>query len=132
VRRLDATPAPFGDGDPRFTGPVAGVHLAPDADPTLHVYAVSFAAGARTAWHAHDHGQLLICTAGAGQVGDRHGAIIALSPGTAVWTEPGEEHWHGAGPTQPMTHLAVQTAESGGDGATWAEPVPNADESGPR
>jgi quercetin dioxygenase-like cupin family protein len=41
----------------------------------------------------------------------------------AAWTEAGEHHWHGAGRDEPMSHIAVQTATPGGDGATWLEAV---------
>jgi len=131
MRTLDVSASPF-TGDPGFTGAVSGVHLARLADPTLHAYVVSFDPGARTAWHAHEHRQLLICTAGAGQVGNRRGDIRQLRPGVAVRTEPGEEHWHGATCIQPMTHVAVQTAAPGSDGSTWAEPVTASDQRGPR
>lgn len=122
MRKLDAGLAPFTE-DARFTGSVSGVHLAPDEDSRLHAYVVSFQPGGRTAWHAHDRGQLLICTAGVGYVANRSGEVIELRPGVAAWTDAGEHHWHGAGRDEPMIHIAVQTAAPGGDGATWLEAV---------
>jgi quercetin dioxygenase-like cupin family protein len=109
--------------DPRFTGEVAGVHLAPPEDPQLHSYVVRFEAGGRTAWHSHERGQLLICTEGFGYVGTRDGRVIELRPGVSAWTDPGEEHWHGAGPQSTMTHVAVQTETPGGESVRWLEPV---------
>lgn len=44
----------------------------------------------------------------------------------AVYTPPGEEHWHGATPTDYMEHLAM--LENGSDPATtttWLEHVTN-------
>ena len=122
MEELDAGLAAFG-ADPRFTGGVAGVHLAPDGDPLLHAYVVQFEPGARTAWHAHERGQLLICTTGEGYVGNRDGAVIELRPGVAMWTGPGEEHWHGAGPDGAMAHVAVQTETPGRNSVTWLEPA---------
>ena len=39
---------------------------------------------------------------------------------------PGEKHWHGASPTNSMTHIAMQEALEG-NYATWMEHVTDAD-----
>jgi quercetin dioxygenase-like cupin family protein len=122
VRQIDAPTAPFAN-DPRFTGQVSGLHLAPPEDPQLHAYVVRFDIGGRTAWHSHERGQLLICLDGFGYVGTRDGHVIELRPGVAAWTDPGEEHWHGAGLESAMTHVAVQTETAGIESARWSEPV---------
>ncbi|GGM36726.1 cupin domain-containing protein [Dactylosporangium sucinum] len=122
MRRIDATLTDL-PNDSRLTGSVSGLHLAPPEDPQLHAYVVSFDAGGRTAWHAHERGQLLICTDGFGYVGTRDGHLIELKSGVSVWTDPGEEHWHGAGPQSTMTHVAVQTETPGSDSVRWLEPV---------
>ncbi len=123
MRRLDLNPLPLVD-DPRFTGSVSGAHAGPPEDPVLHVFVVSFSPGGRTAWHSHPNGQLLICTQGRGWVATRDGATQELTPGSGVWTDRGEEHWHGAGADSPMTHVAVQTtAPDGQDAARWFEAV---------
>lgn len=123
MKAIDFTPQTFDAGDPRFAGTVSGIHHAPPSDDRLHAYLVSFEPGGRTAWHSHLRGQLIVCTAGRGRVVTRDGSELALHSGTAVWTEPGEDHWHGAAEDSAMTHLAVQTADPGGDGAQWNEPV---------
>jgi quercetin dioxygenase-like cupin family protein len=122
MRELDATLTVFGT-DPRFTGAVSGLHITPKEDPQLHAYVVHFEACGRTAWHAHERGQLLICTAGLGYVASRDGTVIELRPGVAAWTDAGEQHWHGAGPDEPMTHVAVQTETPGGDSVDWQQAV---------
>ena len=122
MRQIDAALAAF-QGDPRFTGAVSGLHIALEEDPQLHTYVVSFGAGGRTAWHSHERGQLLICTDGQGLVGTRDGRTVELRPGIAVWTDPGEEHWHGADLQCPMTHVAVQTETPGRESVVWKEPV---------
>jgi quercetin dioxygenase-like cupin family protein len=33
-----------------------------------------------------------------------------VHPGDVVWFPPSEKHWHGAGPTTAMTHIAIQEA----------------------
>lgn len=69
---------------------------------------VSFEAGARTAWHSHPLGQTLIVTAGVGRVQRWGTPAEEIRGGDVVWIPPGVKHWHGASPTQAMTHLAVQ------------------------
>jgi 4-carboxymuconolactone decarboxylase len=39
-----------------------------------------------------------------------------------VWIPPGEKHWHGATPTNAMTHIAVYEHVDG-SGADWMEEV---------
>ncbi|HCK17785.1 MAG TPA: cupin domain-containing protein, partial [Thalassospira sp.] len=43
-----------------------------------------------------------------------------------VWFEPGEKHWHGAGPETAMTHIAIQEKLNGSP-VDWLEPVTDAD-----
>ena len=69
--------------------------------------AVTFEPGARTAWHTHPLGQTLIVTAGCGRAQRWGGPVEELRPGDVVWIPPGEKHWHGAGKTTAMTHIAI-------------------------
>ncbi len=83
---------------------------------------VTFEPGARTAWHTHPLGQMLIVTAGCGWVQRKDGPIEEIRPGDAVWFEPGEKHWHGAVPSTAMTHIAI-TEELDGSAVEWMEKV---------
>jgi quercetin dioxygenase-like cupin family protein len=87
---------------------------------------VSFEPGARTNWHTHPLGQLLIVTEGRGCAQTEGGPLVELLPGDVVWFPAGERHWHGAAPDQSMTHIAVQAAL---DGRTvdWEDPVADQD-----
>jgi quercetin dioxygenase-like cupin family protein len=87
--------------------------------------AVTFEPGARTAWHTHPLGQLLIVTAGCGRVQREGGPVEEIRPGDVVRFEPGEKHWHGAAPTTAMTHIAIQEALDG-KAVDWMEPVSDA------
>ena len=51
------------------------------------------------------------------------GKVIVARPGPAVYTPPGEEHWHGATPDSFMVHIALYEGTEDGDGATWLEHV---------
>jgi quercetin dioxygenase-like cupin family protein len=83
---------------------------------------VTFAPGARTAWHTHPLGQTLIVTAGCGWAQREGGPVEEIRPGDVIWFAPGEKHWHGGASTSGMTHFAIQEAL---DGKTveWMEKV---------
>src|SRR5918999_511713 len=83
---------------------------------------VTFESGARTAWHTHPLGQTLIVTAGVGRAQTEGGRIEEIRPGDVVWFPPGVKHWHGAGPTTAMTHIAIQEALDG-KVVEWMEKV---------
>ena len=109
-----------------FTGHARRDPIYVAATPSrLAVGAVTFDPGARTVWHTHPVGQLLIITAGCGRVGAWGDPVKEVKTGDVVWFEPGEKHWHGAGATTGMTHIAIAEAE-GGSAVVWLEPVTDA------
>jgi quercetin dioxygenase-like cupin family protein len=107
-----------------FTGTVRidPLFLKPEEPARTTGAYVTFEPGARTAWHTHPLGQTLIVTAGNGLVQREGGPIETINPGDVVWFPPGEKHWHGAAPTTPMTHIAIQE-ELDGTSVDWLEHV---------
>ncbi|MCB0157510.1 MAG: cupin domain-containing protein [Caldilineaceae bacterium] len=106
-----------------FTGTVRIDPLFATAAPARTGGAsVTFEPGARTAWHTHPLGQTLIVISGLGWVQREGGPIEEIRPGDVVWFEPGEKHWHGATPTNAMTHFAIQEALDG-KAVEWLEHV---------
>jgi quercetin dioxygenase-like cupin family protein len=106
-----------------FTGVVRLDPLVDAAAPArVAAASVTFAPGARTAWHTHPLGQTLIVTAGCGWAQRWGGPIEEILPGDVVWFPPGEKHWHGATPTTSMTHLAIQE-KLDGQAVDWLEHV---------
>ena len=104
-----------------FTGSAwADVHMAAPEDG-FAVGEVFFEPCARTNWHSHPGGQLLIITAGEGFVGDEK-ETIAVRAGDAVWTPPNERHWHGASPNRFLLHTAVTHGVT-----AWEGPVSDAE-----
>jgi quercetin dioxygenase-like cupin family protein len=106
-----------------FTGSVRIEPLFQAKDPARAVGArVTFTPGARTAWHAHPLGQILIVTAGTGWVQEWGGQKEEIQEGDVVRIPPGQKHWHGATATTSMTHIAIQERL---DGKTveWMEQV---------
>jgi len=111
-------PADWFDGEV-WIQPVLGV----GDSPTQRSAVVSFAAGARTAWHTHPRGQIIFILSGLCNAQRYGGPIETLAAGDAAWFAPGEKHWHGAAPGRPMVHLAVQEANEHGEVVTWMEHV---------
>jgi quercetin dioxygenase-like cupin family protein len=106
-----------------FTGTVRVDPLYQAAPPSrARAGSVTFEPGARTNWHTHPLGQMLIITAGVGRVQSWGGAIQEVRAGDVVWFAPDEKHWHGASPTTAMTHIAMAEPLDGVT-ATWLEPV---------
>jgi quercetin dioxygenase-like cupin family protein len=122
-------PQPQTDQGPaeRFTGNVELTMLVVGEEPSrARLASVSFEAGAHTAWHKHVLGQYIHVTEGMAYVQERGGEVQILKPGETIYTEPGVEHWHGATPDSPMTHLVVWEAaapESNEPDITWLEHV---------
>jgi quercetin dioxygenase-like cupin family protein len=85
---------------------------------------VTFEPCARSDWHTHATGQLLIVTFGCGLVQSWGGPIEEIRVGDVVWAPPNEKHWHGATPTTAMTHLAIT------EGVDWLEKVSDEQYSG--
>lgn len=83
---------------------------------------VTFEPGARTAWHVHPGGQILIVTDGLGLVQQWGGPIEEIRPGDVVHIPAGVKHWHGASPGDAMTHLALTTPRDG-TAVEWMEAV---------
>jgi len=84
--------------------------------PDTLMASVSFPPGARTDWHHHERGQILIVTSGGGFAGTRAGETAALAAGDVVFFEPGEEHWHGAGADSYLVHTAISLGTT-----TWLD-----------
>ena len=91
---------------------------------------VTFQPGARTKWHIHPLGQLLLVTAGRAWVQIDGEPVRAFAPGEVVWTPPGAKHWHGATRSSSMTHVTVSESEEGRS-VTWLEAVTDAQYQGP-
>src|SRR5687767_7707532 len=109
-----------------FTGSVRVTPLFEANDPSRASGAsVSFEPGARSAWHIHPRGQVLIVTAGVGRVQGWAGPVEEIRTGDAVRTPRGVKHWHGAAPNTAMTHIAIQE-HLAGKVVDWLEKVSGA------
>ena len=106
-----------------FTGSVQVQQLFPASDPSRTSGGkVTFEAGARSAWHTHPFGQILIVTEGTGWIQQWGGPIEKIRKGDVVWIPAGLKHWHGATPSTSMTHIAIQE-NLNGKAIEWMEKV---------
>ena len=106
-----------------FSGTVRIDPLIQPKEPSRVASAiVTFEPGARTAWHTHPLGQTLIITFGKGLVQRWGDAMEEVNPGDVIWFPPGEKHWHGASPTNAMSHIAIQEQHDG-KAVDWLEKV---------
>lgn len=110
--------------DTYFTGTVRidPFFMKATAPSDLTAALVTFEPGARTRWHTHPRGQTIIITAGFGRVQREGGPIDEVRAGDVVRFAPSERHWHGAGVTTAMSHIAV-TEDLDGSAVTWQEAV---------
>ncbi|WP_313737617.1 carboxymuconolactone decarboxylase family protein [Sphingobium yanoikuyae] len=105
----------------RFTGTVS-ISSSFSTDTGASGGTVRFEPGARSNWHSHANGQLLVVTQGEGRMQSEGGPVRVMRAGDVVWTPAGTRHWHGAGPVTAMTHVAIVDR---GD-VVWQEPVTDA------
>jgi quercetin dioxygenase-like cupin family protein len=132
---MDITPSPDAPADTGpvdwFTGAVSIQAVGTAAAPgRTQAAIVSFADGARTAWHTHPYGQLLHVLHGLARIQSEGGDAIDVGAGTSVRFAAGENHWHGASPGHAMTHLAVQELSENGAAANWGRHVTDAEYGG--
>ena len=114
IKKAGAQPSTKGPAD-RFTGTVRIDPLFKAPDPArVQCVSITFEPGARTAWHTHPLGQILIVTAGCGWAQSQGGPVEEIRSGDVIWFPPGEKHWHGATPTTAVTHIGIQERLDGG------------------
>ena len=106
-----------------FSGSVRIDPLFGSHDPSrVAANSVTFEPGARTAWHTHPLGQMLIVTSGCGWAQREGYPVETIRTGDVVRFEPGEKHWHGTTATTGMTHIAIQESLDG-TSVNWLEHV---------
>ncbi len=86
------------------------------------VYNVTFEPAARTFWHSHPGGQILLCTNGQGYYQEKDKPAQLLNPGDVVAIPSNVVHWHGAAPDSEFVHLGMSTQVRLGP-AEWFGPV---------
>ena len=125
IMRGGSQPSRQGSAE-NFTGSVRVVSLFQENAPARTSGAlVTFDPGARTAWHTHPLGQVLIVTSGTGRVQRWGDPAEEIRQGDVVWIPPGQKHWHGAAPNSSMAHIAI-VEQLNGKSVEWMEKVSDA------
>lgn len=106
-----------------FTG-TAWVQMLVSTDSTYNtsIGNVTFEPGARTNWHKHPGGQILLVTDGAGYYQEKGMPAQQLHKGDVVKIPLDTKHWHGAAPDSSLTHIAISPNTDKGS-VVWLQPV---------
>lgn len=95
--------------------------IAADSLNPTSVGNVTFEPGARTKWHLHPGGQILLATGGLGYYQEKGSPKRILRKGDVVKCPPNIPHWHGASPGQPFIQVAITNSQNGP--TEWLHPV---------
>jgi 4-carboxymuconolactone decarboxylase len=96
--------------------------VANDSVYTTQIGNVTFEPGARTKWHYHPGGQILLVTHGKGLYQEKGKPIEIIQAGDVIKCPPNILHWHGATPTDSLTHIAIGPNTDKGN-VVWLEKV---------
>ena len=105
-----------------FTGSVWVKMLVTEDVYNCPVYNVTFEPEARTYWHSHPGGQILLVTGGRGYYQEEGKTAQPLQEGSVVKIPPNTKHWHGASKDSYFVHVGMSTNPNLGD-AEWFGPV---------
>ncbi|MES2140173.1 MAG: cupin domain-containing protein [Bacteroidota bacterium] len=106
-----------------FTGRAWNIGLvANDSVFNTVIGNVYFEPGARSNWHVHPSGQILIITDGVGFHQTKGGPKQILHKGDVVKCPPNVEHWHGASPDTGMLQMYILPKTENGI-VKWLQPV---------
>lgn len=98
-----AGPRPRGE---TFTGEVFPDVTMPATDGVV-INTVDFTPCARTYWHRHERGRILIVLAGKGLIQADGGPVRIMRAGDTVWAPPGERHWYGGTNSSFVVHTGI-------------------------
>lgn len=106
-----------------FTGTVwVTPLLAKDKNNDFSIGNVVFEPGARTHWHTHPRGQVLLVTEGNGFYQEQGKPARSLKKGDVVNIPENTVHWHGASANSLLAHIAI-TNYKGSENVSWLKPV---------
>ena len=121
---IDLTKVTFKDPikSPYFQGTVLPVN----ENSTGNFAHYKFTPGARTQWHVHEGGQILLCEEGICRQQLKGGAIIEFRAGETAYAPPGVAHWQGSTSTTAGTQFNIHRGK-----IAWLNDVTDAEYNGP-
>lgn len=96
--------------------------IAKDKNNEFSAGSVSFEPKARTNWHTHPKGQVLLVIEGEGYYQEKGKPPQQIKKGSVVNIPENIEHWHGASAESSMTHIAITNYKDDVQ-VTWMQPV---------
>ena len=108
--------------NPVFTG-TAWLEMLVTADEVNRnsVGVVTFEPKARTFWHLHPNGQIILALSGKGYYQEKGSAKKIMKKGDVIKCPANTPHWHGASPDEEFVQIAI-TSRVGG-ATKWLLPV---------
>ena len=93
---------------------------ADSSNPTS-VGTVTFEAGARTNWHLHPGGQILVIISGTGYYQEKDRTRRVVRKGDVIKCPPNVQHWHGGSKEEELVQIAITNTQRGP--VIWLQPV---------
>ncbi len=87
--------------------------LTADTSNAIQVGNVTFEPGARTNWHLHPAGQILLITAGTGYYQEKGSPKRIIKKGDIVNCPANVPHWHGASKDEALVQVAITNTQNG-------------------
>jgi quercetin dioxygenase-like cupin family protein len=94
------------DESANFTGTVHRL----ESNLRVRAARIRFEPGARTKWHIHERGQVLLCEEGVARTQVQGHPVQELHPGETAYVPGGVPHWHGAAAGQATTLFSVDVS----------------------
>jgi quercetin dioxygenase-like cupin family protein len=108
------------DPNANFTGRVTRL----ESNIRVRAARIHFEPGARTKWHVHERGQILLCQEGVARTQVQGHPVQELHAGDTAYVPGGVPHWHGAAAGESTTLFSVDVS----DGQTkWLDAVSEAE-----
>jgi 4-carboxymuconolactone decarboxylase len=92
-----------------------------DSTNTIQIGNVTFEPGARTNWHLHPGGQILLITDGIGYYQEKGSSKRIIKKGDVIKCPPNVPHWHGASKDDGLIQIAITNTHKGA--TVWLEKV---------
>jgi quercetin dioxygenase-like cupin family protein len=121
---IDLTKVTF--GEPMKSAYFQGSVLPVKENSTGSFAHYQFQPGARTQWHVHEGGQILLCEEGICRQQLKGGPIIEFRAGETSYAPPGVAHWQGSTSTTAGTQFNIHRGK-----ITWLNDVTDAEYNGP-
>lgn len=96
--------------------------VAKDKNNEFSAGAITFEPGARTNWHTHPKGQVLIIIEGNGYYQEKGKPAQPIKKGDIMNIPENTEHWHGASASDEMVHIAITNYKEDVQ-VTWLQQV---------